>query len=196
MLPRCIYRPAGPSGSHEDAGQCVVVPLGDRVELVIVAARAGNRHSKERLGKGIDLVVDHFLVNAIELHAVSMAVFSHVIEHGTDQAFVETGLQTDSRVCEEIARDLLADQLIESDVLIESTGKVVPVFPRTFRGNVPLVAVGIGIADDIHPMPGKPFAEVGRGEEIVDKLGKGILAVAIPGLPKCLHFFRLWRKPR
>ena len=42
----------------QESGQGVIVFVADRVELVIVAAGAGDRQAEERLAKDVDLVVD------------------------------------------------------------------------------------------------------------------------------------------
>ena len=58
-------------GAAEDAGQGVVVLLRDRVELVVVAAGAGDREPEERLRRRVDLLVDHV---HLELPAVALVV--------------------------------------------------------------------------------------------------------------------------
>jgi hypothetical protein len=47
----------GPAGAGEDAGQRVVVVGGDRVELVVVAAGAGDRQPQEGAGDGVDALL-------------------------------------------------------------------------------------------------------------------------------------------
>src|SRR5438477_615023 len=44
-------------GAKGIAGEGVVIPGGNSVELVIVAARAGDSEAKERLGENVDHVV-------------------------------------------------------------------------------------------------------------------------------------------
>ena len=44
-------------GTLEDAGEGVIVALADRVELVVVAARASDRQAEKRLARDVDLLV-------------------------------------------------------------------------------------------------------------------------------------------
>ena len=36
----------------------------------------------------------------------------------------------------------------------------VTIFKRTFGGNIPFVTIGVGVANKVHPVPRKAFAEV------------------------------------
>jgi hypothetical protein len=157
-----------PAGRHEDAGQRVVVGLGDRIEFMIVAASTGDGHSQKGLGEGVDLVVDHFLVDAVEVETRPMTVFAHVVEHRPDETLDHSAFRIHARLGQEIARKLLANQLIKADVGIEGSNQIVPVFPGSFGRIVPLVAVGVGVPHHVHPVSGKAFSVMGRGEELID----------------------------
>ena len=47
----------GVAGAGEDAVEGVIIPGGDRVELVVVAAGAGQGQAEERLAQDVDLAV-------------------------------------------------------------------------------------------------------------------------------------------
>jgi hypothetical protein len=49
---------------------------------VVVAPGAGDGHRLEGLGEGVDLVVEHLLVDAVELGAVPVPLLAELEEHG------------------------------------------------------------------------------------------------------------------
>ena len=159
-----------PPRRHEHPGQRVIVFLRDRIELVIMAAGTAHRHRQKRFGEGVDLVVDHLLVDAVEVEAAAVAVLAEMKEHRPDLAGIHASCRVGPWLREKIAGDMLADDGVEADVIVERPDEVVAVVPRAAGGDVPFVAIGVGVADDIHPVTGELFAEMGRGEEGNDDL--------------------------
>ena len=156
-----------PARAHEDAGQCVVVRLGDGVQLVVVAARAGHGHGLKRLGEGVDLVVHHLLVDAVEHHAVPVTLLAHHVEHGTDERLVDLLVGVDSRGFHHVARDLLPHELIEGQVVVEGADQIVAESPGALGRDVPLVAVGVAVPHHVHPVTRPALAEMGGFEQTV-----------------------------
>ena len=58
VVPRAPVGPEERLRAHEEPGEGVVVLGGDRVELVVVAAGAGQRQAEHALADGVDLLVD------------------------------------------------------------------------------------------------------------------------------------------
>ena len=174
---RCIDARKGdvarrPPRRHEHPRQRVIVFLRNRIELVIVAAGTAHGHRQKGLGEGIDLVVDHLLMDAVEIEAAAVAVLAEMKEHRSDQARVHPRARVEAGLGEEITGDMLADELVEADSIVERPHEVVAVVPRAPGGDVPFVAVGVGVADDIHPVPGELLAEMGGGEEGINDVGQ------------------------
>ena len=167
MALRQINRVRDPSRTHERTGQRIVLTLRDGIELVIVAAGTGDRHRLKRFRKSIDLVVEHFLMNAVELGTVAVPILAHLEEHRSNERFVDLVGCIHAWRFEQIPRNLLTDQLFERYITVKGTDQVVAISPRALRGNVPFVSVGVRIANDIHPVPRPAFPEVRRVEQPV-----------------------------
>ena len=68
-----------------------------------------------------------------------------------------------------IAGELLEDEPIEGLVGIEGADHVIAIPPGERLGGVALVAVGLGVPDQVEPVP-RPALAVGRaGEQVVDQ---------------------------
>ena len=59
-------------GAGEDAGECVVVALGDRLELVIVATGASDGEAEHRARDGIDAILPFI---GHHFNAVTIVIF-------------------------------------------------------------------------------------------------------------------------
>ena len=68
---------------------------------------------------------------------------------------------------EEVAGELLDDELIDGEVVVEGFDDPIAVGPG-IGFDIGLVAEGIGVAGDIEPRRGHAFAEAGRGEQAID----------------------------
>ena len=91
-----------------------------------------------------------------------------------DAGFVDTFLGVDSRLFQEVAGQLLADELVIRHVGIERANEVVAIAPRLNDLRVAFAATGIGIADEVHPVAGEVFAVTRRGQQAVDDLGESV----------------------
>ena len=111
-------------------------------------------------------------MDAVEIEAAAVAVLAEMKEHRSDQARVHARARVETGLGEEITGDMLADELVEADAIVERPHEVVAVVPRAPGGDVPFVAVGVGVADDIHPVPGELLAEMGGGEEGINDVGQ------------------------
>ena len=91
-----------------------------------------------------------------------------------------------------VARQLLQDESVVGLVLAEGADDVVAVPPHQRLGTVPLVAVGLGVADQVEPVPGPALAVLRRSQQPVHHPGEG----ARGGVgQKGLHFVRSGRQP-
>lgn len=76
----------------------------------------------------------------------------------------------DSLFRQEIPGNLFPYQLIESNVVIKRPNQIVPILMRSLGGIVPLVAIGIGVTNHIHPMAGKAFPKMGACQKPIHQL--------------------------
>jgi len=150
----------------EDVVEREVVGLLERVELVVVAARAIEGQAEPDGGGGLDAVEDVFDARLLG-DAAALAV-EHVVAVKTTRDF----LLARSRG-EEIAGELFDGELVERHVGVEGVHD--PVAPRPHGAlGVALESVGVGVASDVQPVPSPAFAIARRGEEAVDDFGVGV----------------------
>ena len=75
---------------------------------------------------------------------------------------------------QQVAGDLLADELVVRLVVVERVDDVVAIAPGVRVGEVPRRAGRLAVAGDVEPVPAPAFAERGRGEQPVDDLLEGV----------------------
>ena len=80
----------------------------------------------------------------------------------------------DAGLLEEIPGEVLTDQLIVGHVRIESANQVVAILPRIRDVRITLAAVGVRVADPVHPVAGPALAEVGRVQVVIHHLFVGL----------------------
>ena len=154
---------------HHRAVEGVEVRLADRVELVIVAAGAGDGHPQERLGDDVDLVLGkaHLLVQGI---GGAETVQHEAILGDADRRLVDPEFGVHPRLREQIARQVFADQLVDRYVGVQRPDQVVAVTPGVGDRRVAFTAVRLGVADPVHPVSGPTLSEGRIGQEPVDLL--------------------------
>ena len=162
ILPLCALDP----GEHGLEG--VVLRLGDGVELVVVAARAVDREALEG--------AEHVRHDVITVEVAGLLL--------VDGAFAEFDVTDvvpgtcgehpcgDDRarviLVEHVACELLCDEVGVGFVLVERADHPVPVRPGVRARLVLVVAVGVGVVDDIKPVPRPALAVARRREQAVD----------------------------
>ena len=153
----------------EDAGEGVVVALGDRVHLVVVAAGAGDREPEEGARGRLDLLVDDV---QHELPAVLgvVGLAAEGEEAGRDELIGPLAVVLGGQ---QVAGDLLADELVVRLVGVERGDHPVAIAPGLGIGEVRLAA-RLGEPRHVEPVPAPALAEAGRGEQPIDDLGEGV----------------------
>ena len=149
----------------EDAVQRVVVLDRDRIELVIVTARAGDGQAEEGLGRRVDALVDGVM---------------DIVEALADGDEAEGG---EARIVGRDVRDAVRGELLDhelvvrlvlvhrvDDVIAVSPGVGVAVVAEEAVTLVDLQATRVGVTGGVEPVTGPAFAVVRRGEEEVDLL--------------------------
>ena len=161
------------AGGGEDAVEGGEVGLADGVEFMVVAAGAGHRETEEGLADDIDLVVHvaDLLVDGVDRLE---AMFDHAEVAGAEGGFVQPLCRVDAGGRQEVAGELLADKLVVGDIGVEGADQVIAIAPRLRDGGVAFAAVGVGVADEVHPVAGEVFAVTRRSQQPVDHLRVGL----------------------
>ena len=171
----------------EDTCERIVVLLRDRIELVIVAAGAGNRQAQEATSQGVDAIVEF-------------------IGSGFSRVGILVVLGTESKVaeCSEISQpfgfvdrhhigsDLVFDKKVEGHVGIEGLNNPIAIpVPVGVRLDAERVRLILGVPRHIEPVAAPSFPVSWRIQEPIDQLGKGV-GVLIG--KKGIDFLRSWRQ--
>ena len=188
---RPVDRPLGITRAAEDSVERVEVLGGDRIEFVVMTARAGDGHGLERFCKSVDLVIDELRLMLSDIHG-RMRLLGKPIKNRADDRFVEPLRWIQARVREEIAGHLFSDELVVRQVGVERADQVIAVPPGVRDRIIAFVTEGLGVAHQVQPMTGPAFAEPWRGEQTIHDLGESILGIV---LAKCLHFPGRRREP-
>ena len=150
------------SRTAQDREHCVVVFGRNRVQLVIVAACTGHRRRLECLRQRVDLVVGQVIPQRSQTDTVIVIDFTEAKEASPDDGFVEFFGFVPSRLRQQIAGNVLANELVIRNVVVERADQVVAIPPGVMDFVIPLVAVRFREPDNIHPVPRPVFAEMRR----------------------------------
>ena len=160
-------------GTAEVAGQGVIVLGRDRVELVVVAAGAGDRQAEERLRQHVDLVVDatHPLLAHVHRRVRPLAQEE---ESGAEDRLVRAVGGVPPGVFHEVARDVLDDEAVIGHVGVERPDDVIAIGVGADDVVVELVPGRLGVPHQVEPVPPPALAVVGRREQAIDDLLEGV----------------------
>ena len=161
----------------------VEVLLRDRVELVIVAARTGERepekHSAYRLNAVGHVFDDPFVRNRAGLGVDTVVA-------------VEAGghLREKVSVWNQVARHLLGDESVERHVIVERLDQPIAPHPHVAQ-SVVLVAVGIRVARCLHPAYCHVLSVTWRVEQAIHhpRVGPGGIVAQ-----ECVEFSERWQQ--
>ena len=162
-------RITGESGrAGEDAGQRVIIPRRDGVELVVVAAGTTHRQTEKGARGHVDL-----LVNDVHLQLVC-AWFEQKLrpQHQKprrDELFVALFVTIAGK---QVPGELFANESVEGLVCVEGAHDVIAIAPRVVIGQVDFQAVGVGIARHVKPVPSPTFAKLRRRQQPIHDLGE------------------------
>ena len=146
----------------EQGEEPVVVLLLDRIELVIVAARAFKGKAEKGRGERLHAVA-HVLHAVLFLHAAALAFLLVQAVEGGGQDLVVAGVR------EQVAGELPGDELVVRQVVVKRLDHPVAPGPD-FAFAVHLEAVAVGIAGHVQPVHRHAFAEVFGREQAVHQL--------------------------
>ncbi len=170
----------------EEREELVVVLLGDRIELVIVALSAGHGQAEKHLAGGLDPIDG---VDGEVLLGNGAALMSdHVIavEAGGDALRL-------GGVGHQVTGQLLNDKLVEGQVVVVGLDHPVAPQPHVTTA-IDGKSVGVGVARLIHPRHRHALAEVRRCQQTTNRVLPRIFAMLRIVSDKCPHVLGGWRQ--
>ena len=141
----------------------VIVVGWNRVVLVVVAAGAGDRQSQQTAANDVDAVVDDLVLVQQEPPPDGQKA------HGGQRTPIAAGREL-------IGRELVEDELVVTEIGIQRGDDVIAecVGVRIAAVLEEDVALGIGVAGNVQPVPSPALAVPGRGQQAVDQMGKAV----------------------
>ena len=140
---------------------------------MIVAAGAGDGQPEKRLAEDVEHVVEPVALVLANIDR-RMDPLAQEPEARADDRLVEALAPDAVRGCvQQIARDVLDDELVVGHIGVERADDVVAILKRVGDVVIELMPARLGVAHQVEPMPAPAFAEVGRGEQLVDQFFDG-----------------------
>ena len=155
-------------GRPEEGLQAVVVLLADRVELVVMAARALHRQPQQALSHAERHFCQHLLASLfLVLVAGSDMARPRAVKPGRYQR-LGAGRE------EFVAGHLLPHEAVIGLVGVERSDHIVAIAPAVLPVAVALEAVRVGEADYVQPLLRPALAVVRRRQERIDQMLVGV----------------------
>ena len=140
---------------------------------MVVTAGASDRQPQERLTCDVDLIVD---IVRTRLFRIGRAV-QNLVEpqvRRAERRLERSSILSDTLYGQQVARNVLTNELIVRNVFIEGADHVVAIAPRLPFVVVVLMTIRFGIANEIEPVPRPAFSIVRRCQQPFDHLLKGV----------------------
>ena len=165
-----LFRPwESESSALKHAVQRIIIGQRHRIELVVVASGTTQRQTQKGLTHRVDGVLEGQVVVILRVEAEPPR---NGQESGGRHAF---GIPVPGSLPgQQVPGDLLRNKLKVGFVGIEGIDDVVPIAPGHRHRIVGSLARGVGIPNDIQPMPAPALPVTGRGQQPVDHRFDGI----------------------
>ena len=158
-------------GGSQDRRQPVVVALGNRLELVVMALRARHRQAQHVAGENFYRILQHAIAMQRDIALRSVGrVLGRAQEAGGDEHLTDLRRVAfgSAPVGKLVARDLLGQKTVVGLVVIERPDNVIAILPLTLaqrkRLGLHLAAVGVYVSGGIEPVTAPALAEMRRGQ--------------------------------
>ena len=135
---------------------------------MVVATGTGDGQAQERLGHHVEPVV-HPVGLVLANIDRRVDLLAQEPETRAQDRLIGTCFRIEARVLQQVAREMLGDELVVGNVLVQGPDDVIAILPRVRDRRVELVAPGLGVADEVQPVPPPALAEPGRREQPIDQ---------------------------
>ena len=180
----CIHLPA--LGLIEEGQELVVLLLAKGIVLVVVTLGAAQGQPQPDRAHGVGLVQCLLEPHLTSRHARFPILEAAAQESGGNPLF-------EARTGEEVPGNLLEGEAVEGQVAIQCLDHPLPPAPGVGTEQVLLVAVAVGVAGQVQPVPGPFLAVTGRCQEPVHQPLIGVGPVV---LQESLHLFDAGQETR
>src|SRR5207248_3162151 len=145
------------------SGETIVIPLGNRNELVVVAARAADGEAEEGRASGSHDVVQ--VIGALLERTFGGLNADGIVNAGDEKP----GCRLYDRIAltDHVARELFGHETRVRRIEVQSADDVIAVGPGVGTEVVLLVAIALAEADHVQPAARPAFAVGRRGEEMI-----------------------------
>jgi hypothetical protein len=150
----------------EEREQTIVIPLRERVVLVVVALRAGDRGAEPHGTGRVDAIDERLPTRLLDVDAALLVQEGVAVEARRDALFARG-------VRQHVAGQLLDREPVERHVAVERVDHPVAVLPHRPEA-VLLVTVRVGVPGEVEPRPRPPLAVMRRGEQAIDDALVGV----------------------
>ena len=154
-------------GRIEERIELVVLAVRDGIVFVRVALSAPHRQTEPDRSRRVGSI-DELLVAVLLFVGSPLFVRQRIAMKTGRDPLVER------RVGQQVSRQLLDRELIEWQIAIERIDHPIPPTPRVGTRQVFLIAIAVGIACEIEPMPSPPLAKMGRSQQPIEQPVAGI----------------------
>ena len=158
-------------GVVEEGEELVIFPVRDGIELVGVALGAAHGEAEPHGAGGVDAIDDGLDAELFAVRSTLLVDEGVAVEGGGD----ELGF---GGVGKEVAGELLDGEAVEREVVVEGLDDPIAVGPHV-AATIDRVAVGVGIAGLVEPVPPPALAVVRAGEEAIDEARPGVGALVV-----------------
>ena len=161
--------------------EAVVLALGDRIVLMGVALSAAYRQSQPDAAGGVQSI-DNGLDPKLLLVRPALGTRQGVAMKTCRDLLLDAG------ILQQITRQLFTGKPIKRKVTIEGIDHPVTISPGKRTNPIFLVAIAVGVARQVQPVPPPALAEMGRSQHPPDQVLPGLRALV---LDKPAHLLRL-----
>ena len=152
--------------AREDRRHRVVVPSGDRIELVVMAAGATHRQAHEGLRRRVDLLVHHVVFH------LDFVLLDEGLGADGQKSCCDNSPPIDSLLSlgrERVPGELLEDEFVEGRVLVQRVDDIVAIAPRVRHFDVVVQSGRVGVARYIEPVSAPLLSVARRTQQLIDE---------------------------
>ena len=144
----------------------MVILLTNGIEFVVMAARTRHGQTKESLTDNVDLVL-RCSYQFVECVGGREALQNKSIMSWAYGRFIQPQFLIQTRISQEVSRNMLPQQLVVRHIFIECTNQIIPVLIRKWNNWIALAAKRFGVTHPVHPVPCPAFTKVWRRQELL-----------------------------
>ena len=160
------------AAADQESRQAVVILLRNRVELVIVATRAGDRESEKGFRHHVEAAV-HPVALVLPNVQRPAHLFTEKPETRAEDGFIRA-VGREARLGQKVTGHVLGDELIVRHVRVEGADDIVAVLVGVRNKRIELVSARLGETHQVEPVPRPALAVLRRSEQAIHHLRESL----------------------